>query len=137
MDEIVYTLDDLASLTGISKRTIRYYIQMGLVDRPIGETKASRYTPKHLERLLTVQRLTAEGLTLEGVKKFLEKDGESKKIGCGPKPGTITAMSKIAIAPGIDLVVSHGESGKSADELRELVKKIMEAIGAADAVPLE
>lgn len=137
MDEIVYTLDDLASLTGISKRTVRYYIQMGLVDRPIGETKASRYTPKHLERLLTVQRLTAEGLTLEGVKKYLEKDGESKKIGCGPKPRTITAMSKIAIAPGIDLVVSHGESGKSADELRELVKKIMEAIGAADAVPLE
>ena len=43
------TLDELAALVDLPKRTVRYYIQLGLVDRPEGETRAARYGPRHAE----------------------------------------------------------------------------------------
>ena len=42
--ETRHTLDDLSALTELSLRTIRYYIQQGLMDRPIGEKRAAYYT---------------------------------------------------------------------------------------------
>ena len=46
-----FTLDDLCTLTDLPKRTVRYYMQMGLVDRPIGETRAAHYLATHLDQL--------------------------------------------------------------------------------------
>ena len=42
----VYTLNELCSLVDMSIRTVRYYVQQGLVDRPEGETRAARYGQK-------------------------------------------------------------------------------------------
>jgi DNA-binding transcriptional MerR regulator len=39
-----FSQEDLARLTSYSKRTIRYYVQLGLVGRPIGEGRG-RATP--------------------------------------------------------------------------------------------
>lgn len=48
-----FSLDDLCTLSDTSKRTVRYYMQIGLVDGPIGSTKAAHYLAKHLDQLLT------------------------------------------------------------------------------------
>ena len=45
-----FSLDELCTLTDLPKRTVRYYMQMGLVDRPIGETSAAHYLAGHLDR---------------------------------------------------------------------------------------
>jgi hypothetical protein len=34
-----FTLDELCSLTETSKRTVRFYMQTGLVNRPIGQKR--------------------------------------------------------------------------------------------------
>ena len=47
-----YPLADLCVLADLTPRTVRYYVQIGLVDRPEGETRAARYGPPHLEQLL-------------------------------------------------------------------------------------
>jgi len=39
-----FSIDELASLSGVSRRTIRYYLELALLDRPIGETRAAYYT---------------------------------------------------------------------------------------------
>ncbi len=44
-----YPLAELCVLADLPPRTVRYYIQIGLVDRPQGETRAARYGPRHLE----------------------------------------------------------------------------------------
>ena len=42
-----YSIDELAALAELPRRTVRYYIQQGLVDRPIGEKRAAYYTASH------------------------------------------------------------------------------------------
>ena len=43
------TIDELSQVSGLSKRTIRYYVNGGLLDRPSGETKNARYDASHFE----------------------------------------------------------------------------------------
>ena len=60
-----FTLDELAMLADLPRRTVRYYIQLGLVDRPIGETRAAHYLAHHLEQLLHIRKCTAAGVPRE------------------------------------------------------------------------
>ena len=39
-----FTLDEIAALAELPRRTVRYYIQSGLVDRPQGIGKGASYT---------------------------------------------------------------------------------------------
>ena len=52
-----YPLADLCVLADLPLRTVRYYVQIGLVDRPEGETRAARYGARHLEQLLQILSL--------------------------------------------------------------------------------
>ncbi len=61
MSDKTFTLDELCTLTDLTKRTVRYYMQMGLVERPIGETRAAHYTSGHLDQLLRVKQLYPSG----------------------------------------------------------------------------
>ncbi len=61
------TIDELVQVAGISKRTLKYYIQLGLVDRPIGETVSARYTINHIEQLKTIKNLQAQGFSLSRI----------------------------------------------------------------------
>ena len=78
MDEAAktYTSDDLANIAGIPRRTIRYYVGMGLLNRPIGETRAAHYTSEHLRQLLEIRRLTDQGLSLDRVREVLHGQTE-------------------------------------------------------------
>ncbi len=71
MNPKTFTADELSHLTGLPKRTIRYYIQLGLVDRPIGETKAAHYIDTHLDQLLRVKKLTEAKVPLERVRQVM------------------------------------------------------------------
>jgi DNA-binding transcriptional MerR regulator len=67
----------LSQLTDIPKRTIRYYIQLGLVDRPIGETKAAHYVDTHLDQLLRVKKLTEAKVPLERIRQVMDGEAEA------------------------------------------------------------
>ena len=58
------TIDELSQVSGLSKRTIRYYVNSGLLDRPTGETKNARYDASHLEQIRNVKALQEQGYTL-------------------------------------------------------------------------
>jgi hypothetical protein len=53
-----YRLAELCVLTDMPVRTVRYYVQVGLVDKPVGETRAARYGQLHLEQLLLIKKWT-------------------------------------------------------------------------------
>lgn len=65
-----FSRTQLSELSGVSPRNIRFYIQLGLVDRPVGERRSAYYNDRHLERLLRIKHLTQEGLSLEAVRSF-------------------------------------------------------------------
>ena len=73
-----YPLADLCVLADLTPRTVRYYVQIGLVDRPEGETRAARYGPQHLEQLLLIKKWTAAGISLERIRDLLK--GEEAPI---------------------------------------------------------
>ena len=121
-----FTLDDLCTLTDFPKRTVRYYIQLGLVDRPIGETRSAHYLEVHLDQLLRIKKLTDAGVSLERVREVLA--GEDSPVPVKQrKPGSISVKSHLYIAPGIELQISPDEAGMSPEQVRALVKEVMDA----------
>jgi DNA-binding transcriptional MerR regulator len=122
-----FSLDDLCTLTDLPKRTVRYYMQMGLVDRPIGETRAAHYLSQHLEQLLKVKQLTDAGISLERIAEI--QNGEELPVPAKPrKPGDIQVRSHVHVAPGIELQISPEEADMSPEQIRALVKAVMKTI---------
>ena len=122
-----FSLDDLCTLTDLPKRTVRYYMQMGLVDRPIGETRAAHYLAAHLDQLLKVKQLSDAGISLERIAEI--QNGEELPIPAKPKrPGDIQVKSHVHIAPGIELQISPEEADMSPEQIRALVKAVMKTI---------
>ena len=130
MEPKTFSLDDLCALTDFSKRTVRYYMQLGLVDRPIGETRSAHYLEVHVEQLLRIKKLTDAGVSLERIREVLAGE-ESPVPARQRKPGSIEVKNHLFIAPGIELQISPEESGLSPEQVRALIKEIM---GAAQRV---
>lgn len=125
-----YTLDQIAELAGVNRRTVRYYIQLGLVDRPIGETRAAHYTWQHLKQLLEVRGYTEQGFSLERIGELLR--GEAPPAAAAaPRAGSITVQSHIHLAPGVELVVEPGRAGLTPEQLRRFAREAMAAYARA------
>ena len=119
--EPIYGIDDLARLGGVSRRTVRYYVQEGLLPAPRGLGRGRHYGPEHLERLLGVKALQQRGLTLEGVRSVLERRSSAPPSG-GPRPVPRNALARLVLVPGVELLVSAERELPSEDELRELAE---------------
>ena len=65
-------LTELADRAGVSIRTVRYYIQQGLLPKPEARGPGAHYTEEHLDRLLLVKRLQREHLPLAEIRRVLE-----------------------------------------------------------------
>jgi len=55
-----YTMADLETLTGFSSRTIRFYIQEGLIPAAHGRGPTATYDREHLLRLMRIAELKTE-----------------------------------------------------------------------------
>jgi DNA-binding transcriptional MerR regulator len=126
--ETTFSIDELAKLTGLGRRTIRYYIQEGLVARPDGNRRAATYRHDHLEQLLAVKRLQADGYSLEGIRRQLSELSHKGHEHTGPKPGTVELRSLVHLAPGVVLQIDVDKAGLDGWTLRELAHRVTQAI---------
>lgn len=120
------SFDELCTAVDLPPRKVRYYIQLGVVDRPDGITRWAKYTTRHLEQLLSIKRWQAAGLSLERIRELLH--GEPDEL--PPKrqaAGSIEVWSRLLVAQGIELNVEAGASGLSPEELRTFFRKIIAA----------
>jgi DNA-binding transcriptional MerR regulator len=122
-----YTLDQLAELAGVNRRTVRYYIQLGLVDRPIGETRAAHYTWKHLKQLLEVRGYTEQGFSLERIGELMRGEESPPPAAQLARPGSITVQSHIHLADGVELIVEPGQAGLTPEQLRRFAREAIAA----------
>jgi DNA-binding transcriptional MerR regulator len=126
MADDTFSLDELCTLTDLPKRTVRYYIQIELVSRPVGETRAAHYTHDHLEQLLQVKRLTSAGLSLDRIREVLQ--GEPVPLALPHrKPGSVQVHTHLLVARGIELQISPEEAGLDSEQVRQLVRAVMQA----------
>jgi len=126
MSEKSFTLDELCTLTDLTKRTVRYYMQMGLVERPIGETRAAHYTSRHLDQLLRVKQLTEAGVSLERIREVMA-GGDTPVPTRQRRPGSIEVRSHLFVAPGLEIQISPEEAGMTPEQVRAFVREVMQA----------
>ena len=65
------TIGELAQHSGVTRRTIRYYVEIGLLPPPSGPGKAAVYGEEHLERLESIKKLQSMRLSLEEIREEL------------------------------------------------------------------
>lgn len=123
MADVTYSIDDLCRLTGFTRRTIRFYVQEGLLERPEGERRAAYYLEKHLEALLTIKRLTAAGLSLDAVRTRL-KTPDDEEPPVKRKAGTARTCVHVTVADGVELVIDSSEAKLAPEKLRELCRQV-------------
>src|SRR5437879_11539731 len=77
-----YTIEQVASRTGLTKRTLRYYEEVGLLP-PTGRTEGNyrRYSEADIQRLERIKNLRdLLGFSLADIRTLLEADDERGHI---------------------------------------------------------
>lgn len=123
-----FSLDELAGLVDLPRRTVRYYIQIGLVDRPEGAGRGARYTSRHLEQLLEIRKWQQAGLSLERIRELL---GTNEEVGATPplpprQKGTVEVWSHVVINDGVELTIDPRRANLTPEEVRELATGLMD-----------
>ena len=119
-DEVRYAIDDLAQLADVSRRTVRYYVQEGLIPAPLGVGRGRHYGKDHLERILQVKAMQASGRTLDEI-----RDTSMLRPGKGARRAEIPAPERsvwrrLQLAPGLELHVAGHVTLPSPGVLGEL-----------------
>ena len=121
-----YPLNELCVLADLPPRTVRYYVQIGLFDRPAGETRAARYGTQQLEQLLLIKKWTAAGVSLERIGELLHGGQEPVP----PRPrvaGAVEVRSHLHVSDGIEVVIDPARAGLSPEQVRGFVQEVMKA----------
>lgn len=67
-------IGELAEKSGITKRTIDYYTNLGLLKAERSTSNYRYYSTESIERLHAIEAKKAEGMSLEEIKKSLDKE---------------------------------------------------------------
>ena len=121
--DTTFTLDQLSALTDLSLRTVRYYIQLGLVERHEGDRKHARYTQRHLDQLLQVRAMADQGMPLERIRHQMQ--GTTPPLPHPRAAGDISVISKVFIAPGVELHLEPQAAGLPPEKLRQFVRAVL------------
>lgn len=134
---IRYAIGDLARLAGVSRRTVRYYVQEGLIPAPLGVGRGNHYGPEHLEQILRVKAMQEAGRTLDEIRSGAASTGaaapaktlleglarplrsrsasESQDV-----PLERSLWRRLTLAPGVELHVAGNVRLPSPGRLQEL-----------------
>jgi DNA-binding transcriptional MerR regulator len=88
-------LPELSARAGVSPRTVRYYIQQGLLPSPDARGPGAHYGSEHLTRLQLIKRLQREHLPLGEIRRRMERLAPSqvRQLLENPVPPPITSAS--------------------------------------------
>jgi DNA-binding transcriptional MerR regulator len=128
-----YAIGDLARLAGVSRRTVRYYVQEGLIPAPHGVGRGNHYGPEHLDQILRVKAMQESGRTLDDIRYTLAR-GTAR--GSKPRRAAETAFARttagrlaspdrslwrrLTLAPGVELHISSDVRLPRPGQLQEL-----------------
>lgn len=126
-DPRIYTLDEISALSELPRRTVRYYIQSGLIDRPKGVGKGAYYTPRHVEQLLMVRKWQLAGLSLERIGELLRGPNEGPVPPAPRRAGTVEVWSHLVVADGVEMTLEPGRAGLTPEQVRAFFRAVTQA----------
>jgi DNA-binding transcriptional MerR regulator len=121
-DEPRYAIGDLADLGGVSRRTVRYYVQENLLPPPFGVGRGNHYGRAHLDQLLRVKALQESGRTLDEIRRDIQPRGQRVNVveAAVEPPLSRTLWRRLTLAPGVELHVSRDVRLPAPGKLAEL-----------------
>ncbi|MEC3917667.1 MerR family transcriptional regulator [Nocardia sp. CDC160] len=79
-----YSRLQLAELSGVAARTIRYYHSVGVLPKPGRAGKEAVYGPEHLDRLRAITAMQSRGLRLDAIREVfaaeVPADGDWREL---------------------------------------------------------
>ena len=124
-DEPGFGIDEIGALAELPRRTVRYYIQTGLVDPPEGAGRGARYARRHVEQLLQVRKWQLAGLSLERIAEIMRRPDADAPLPPAPRrPGTVEVWSHLVVADGVELVIEPGRARLSPEQVRALFRAV-------------
>ncbi|WP_434386498.1 helix-turn-helix domain-containing protein [Melittangium boletus] len=148
--QVGWKLSELAEAVGVSARTVRYYVQRGLLPAPPFKGPDTVYGEEHLLRLKAIRVLQARFLPLDAIQAELarldepalralaESDAAPPTPAPGPPasaapapvaPPEPTRWRRWELAPGLELHLADTADTKTrdlAEHLRALIQKTEE-----------
>lgn len=139
-----FKLDELAEKAGVSPRTVRYYVQRGLLPAPEFRGPDTAYGEEHLHRLKAIRVLQERHLPLDAIEAALasRSPDDVARIARGQVPDTLDVPPVLSrspapvaaavtaergtrhvLAPGLELFVSDHAS----PEVRALADSLLRA----------
>ena len=112
------TLQQLSEQSSVPGRTIRFYIQKGLLPGPQGEKRGAYYTSTHLANLLRIRQWQDAGLSLDAIAGILQ--AKSSPPLAPARPGAVEVRSHLVVADGLELVIAPDRAHLTQAQLRKL-----------------
>lgn len=149
-----FTTRDLAVLSGVSERTVRYYVGEGLLPPPASRGRGANFDEGHLTRLRLIRVMQQAGNDLETIREYLgQLDHELTATGASLESALAIwngrveqavwrdqlrkiwsppqALHRHRIAEGVELLVDQ-QSAPSPARMRSLLKLVREAFKSED-----
>ncbi|HEX6608336.1 MAG TPA: MerR family transcriptional regulator [Chloroflexia bacterium] len=102
------TINELATRAGVTTRTIRYYVEQGLLPAP-ERGRPAEYTEDHVQRLDLIRRLKDQYLPLEEIRAMLERlDRKEIEQVLAPAPPVAAARARTSAVDYIADVLGRG-----------------------------
>lgn len=122
------SLQQLSERADVPGRTVRFYIQKGLLPGPQGEKRGAYYTEAHLAELLRIRQWQEAGLSLDAIAGLLQARSEPPVEPA--RPGTTEVRSHLIVADGLELVVAPERARLTQVQLRSLFRSVQDAYEA-------
>jgi len=122
-----FTPDELCRLVELPRRTLRYYVQIGLVARPRGAGRGAHYTSEHLDQLLEIRKWQQAGLSLDRIRELLDTT-DDEGLRPPPRPrqrGSVEVWSHVVINDGLELLIDPRRAELAPEQVRELARGLM------------
>lgn len=103
-----YSIEELADLGGVSRRTVRYYVQEGLIPTPTGVGRGRHYDQTHLDRLLEVKALQASGRSLDEIRAPKTSGAHRDRSRIAVALPRQSFWRRVVLAPGVELQIATG-----------------------------
>jgi DNA-binding transcriptional MerR regulator len=93
-------MQEVADASGLSQRTVRYYISQGLVPRPLGRGSSAYYTPAHIQRLARIATLREEQHSIAEIRELMQSEEAT-----APETATTERWVRVTLDDALELHV--------------------------------
>ena len=129
------SIGDLADAAGVSRRTVRFYVQQRLLPPPLGRGRGRHYDGSHVERLRRIGELQSAGHSLDGIRRIL--DGADPSSVPTPPARSAHALranlsaqlwTRLRFGEGIELHYDAARHNPTAEQLLRLRDAVRDAL---------